>query len=143
MFLMKWSSRSDEYRCYATTKVWEKKWCTAWIATLCLVFFMVVSGRGCFPCVYSIQYLLCGITLAFLPGSLRWNTASKAVTYSTQSTQDCRFPLKNNLSQLGIKKSLSGGPQKSIGNIMYENKKINLIIEKSANFFLRKKFEII
>ena len=51
-----------------------------------------VSGRGWFPCVYSMQYLFTGITTALSPGSLRWNTASKAVTYSTQSTQDCRFP---------------------------------------------------
>ena len=57
-------------------------------------FSMVVSGRGCFPCVYSIQYLLCGITLAFLPGSLRWNTASKAVTYSTQSTEDTLISIR-------------------------------------------------
>ena len=88
---------------------------------------MVVSGRGCYPCVYSI--FLCGITLALFHGSLRRKTASKAVTYSTQSTQDCRFPLNNNLSQLGIKKSLSGGPQKSVGNIMYDNKNKDPIID--------------
>ena len=30
-----------------------------------------------------------------------------------------------------FEKSLSEGPQKSIGNIMYENKKISLIIDKN------------
>ena len=34
-----------------------------------------------------------------------------------------------------FEKSLSGGPQKSIGNIMYENKKISLIIDFVQLFF--------
>ena len=55
------------------------------------------------------------------------------------TTKESQIVKKNRVREIfTFEKSLSGGPQKSIGNIMYENKKIDLIIDiaqKKSIFF--------
>ena len=53
--------------------------------------------------------------------------------------EESQIAKKNRVRKIfTFEKSLSGGPQKSIGNIMYGNKKIDLIIDivqKKIHFF--------
>ena len=107
--------------------------------TGCCAFNSYGVGEGCILCRLSVQYCKRNKWLLHcLFGPFRCYTTSNAATYSTVIENILSLGVGNRdrlFLKSGFEKCLSGGPQKSIGNNMRENKKIYLMIDISKILF--------